>query len=603
MNGAKTKETIIYVVIIGILINFSLFATKVIIDTSNVLAKVFYNQNTISITSGDSKENQLGEFGEIKLSEAIISKVDPQVIITRADDVNSIPIRTANETVEETDENGITYTENSMDVGNFIIVVILCVIINIIGIMVFASCAFVFVVRVVGLWLAMIVVPFAFFSYTVPELQSIEMVGWKHWWPDTLKMAFMAPIFAFFMYIIVGFADKGLGVIESSIRGEKMGLGLVITILIPFIFLMVLLNEAKKITKTLSGTVGKMATEYASKIGKAAMGAGSLVAGGAMGLGAGVLRNTVGSLGNNIANNEKLKANEAKGGFKGFVAKNLRNIGSSAATGSMDVRGIKIGGKQLSQIGIGGKNLESLGFKPGKAKDTSFSKKKEEKIQKRTKRMKELEVGENSTQKQKLNSEKNNKKKLENLMFEDIEKIDREIKLAEEKRDNASKVDGAGSKSVIDADRELNNLKRRKKAMREGVNYDGDEFEREVEKTRMVEGKTLGPDGKPVMVEEKYKETVIEKKILTEEEMVKMGYNYGEKYKIEEKSLKELEDSIRSLDNSIRKENNNRREDYAENITNDVTQVVNFITTGHTQAKAEQEAANKIISNIEESKK
>jgi len=271
LQGAKTKDMIINVVIIGLLINFSLFATQVIIDASNILARVFYNPQTIVIgTQKDADGNtisELGDFKEIKLSEAIVSKVDPQDLIINSQKVNEIPVKEIlGGDVPETTGKGIT-------VGSFILIIFLSTAVNVVGIIAFLSCAIIFISRVIGLWLAMILAPLAFFSYTIPALQDMKMIGWKRWWPETLKLAFLAPVFAFFMYLIVGFMDKGLGVFEAS---TKTGLSFVVAIVVPFVFIMILLMKAKDIAKDMSGEMGQSITKGISAVGGVALGGAAL---------------------------------------------------------------------------------------------------------------------------------------------------------------------------------------------------------------------------------------------------------------------------------------------------------------------------------------
>ena len=50
LNVTDNKRLVGAVIIVALIINFSLFTTKVVIDTSNILAKVFYN----NITSKDA---------------------------------------------------------------------------------------------------------------------------------------------------------------------------------------------------------------------------------------------------------------------------------------------------------------------------------------------------------------------------------------------------------------------------------------------------------------------------------------------------------------------------------------------------------------------
>lgn len=289
LSGVKTKEMIINVVIIGLLINFSLFTTQVVIDASNILARVFYNQKTIitGTIQKDAKGNplpvtsELGAFGEIKLSEAIVSKVDPQELLIRSAEISRIPPRAGLDT-GDTDKVG------EISISSFILVVFLSTAVNVVGIIAFASSAFIFISRVLGLWLAMIFAPLAFFSYIVPSLQDIKMVGWKKWWPDLIKMAFLAPVFAFFMYLIVGFMSKGLGVMSAELAKAQGGLNFVIAIVVPFAFIMVLLMKAKSVAVDMSGTIGQSITNGIAAVGGVALGGAAL---GAAALG----RSTIGS--------------------------------------------------------------------------------------------------------------------------------------------------------------------------------------------------------------------------------------------------------------------------------------------------------------------
>ncbi|MFA6514713.1 MAG: hypothetical protein WCT42_00405 [Candidatus Paceibacterota bacterium] len=266
LHSVKTKEMIINVVIIGLLINFSLFATQVIVDASNILTRVFYNSETIKIVEknadGTIKEPVPGSY--IKLSEAIVSKVNPQELVLRAGTVGYIQDKGGLSTPPEAGKIGL---------GTLILVILLATAVNIVGIIVFVSVSLIFVTRVIGLWLAMIFSPFVFFSYTVPSLQDMEMVGWKKWWPETLKLAFLAPVFMFFMYLIVKFLNLKLDIINTT---GKSGPDFVVSILLPFAFIMILLWKAKDIAKDMSGKMGQTITNGIAAAGGIALGGAAL---------------------------------------------------------------------------------------------------------------------------------------------------------------------------------------------------------------------------------------------------------------------------------------------------------------------------------------
>jgi hypothetical protein len=298
LGASKTKEMIVNVVIIGLLINFSLFATRVIIDASNILARVFYNSNTIKITSvekgGDTSNivAKADETGVLPLSAALVNKVDPQSLIINAKAVGDIPDKAG-----KVNASGITAL-------NFIVITLLASAVNIVGLIVFLSVGLIFVARVVGLWFAMIVVPFTFFSYTVPAMQDLDMVGWKKWWPETLKLAFLAPVFIFFLYLILQFLEKGLNMVDAVGRS---GLDLVVSVVVPFAFIMVLLWKAKDIAKTMSGKMGQSITNGVKAVGGLALGGAAL--GGAF-LGRKVIGGALAGASNTKGAQERLKFND-----------------------------------------------------------------------------------------------------------------------------------------------------------------------------------------------------------------------------------------------------------------------------------------------------
>lgn len=274
--GHGEKGTIIAVIIIGLLINFSLFTTKVLIDSSNILARLFYGSETIKLTV-DKKGGQVQHggvnlydtnSGVLPLSAAIVGQIEPQALIIRASEIS------VTDDAQGNSANGTQGTKggSALGVGAFFLVTLLATIINVIGTFVFLSVGLIFVARVIGLWLAMIFVPFAFLSYTVPSMQSIKNIGWKNWWSDTLGMCFLAPIFMFFLYLILVFLQKGFASIIDAEKGPNM----VLNIIIPFAFIMIMLMMAKKLAKDYSGSMGQTITGGVAALGGLALGGAAL---------------------------------------------------------------------------------------------------------------------------------------------------------------------------------------------------------------------------------------------------------------------------------------------------------------------------------------
>lgn len=341
LNVTDNKKLVGTVIIIALIINFSLFTTKVVIDASNILAKVFYN----NITSEDAttKDDATGASGQKSISVGLINKYDPQNLMNN-------------------DEK--KYDESR---GMFIFYTILLVAITLYTAYIFFSIALLFVARVVSLWLAMIFSPIAFASYTVPF--EIPGFGHKEWWKNLLDNAMLAPIFIFILYIIVLFAGFLKTITDKSDS--------VMTVMVPFIILVVLLQQAKK-----------LAIKYSGEMGAAIMSAGKMVGGLALGAatgGAALLGSkTIGAKALSVANNDELRR-KAAAGDRG--AQRKLAIANTLAKSSFDFRQTgagkgfgKISGMDMSK-GLGIKATSTEQLKGGaKAKFERKVEKEEEKM-------------------------------------------------------------------------------------------------------------------------------------------------------------------------------------------------------------------------------
>ncbi len=235
--GAHTKKMISTIVIVAILINFSLFFTQVIIDGSNILAKVFYNN--IESKDKDGKILDGGAGGQKSITVAIVSAFQPQNTMDRTDTVN------------------------------FFIVMLIFTILQCYMIFIFISVAMLFVARVAGLWIAMIFAPLAFASYTLPF--DIPGFGHKKWWDDLLKQAFMAPIFIFMLYIIL-LLSKTFDLIKYDIANSTDKIDHLMTIIIPALIIFVLLQQAKSLAVKYSGEIGAAMSKAGAMVGGLALG-------------------------------------------------------------------------------------------------------------------------------------------------------------------------------------------------------------------------------------------------------------------------------------------------------------------------------------------
>lgn len=272
--GHGEKGTIVKVIVIGLLINFSLFTTQIVIDSSNILARLFYNSDSINIIvkngqnsdgNGSVSSYVYGQNGQLPLSAALVDKVDPQSIIIEAKKIN---IET-NDNLANPNAQDANQGNQGIGVGAFILIVFITTIINILGFFVFLSVALVFVGRVVGLWFSMIFVPLAFFSYAAPNLPGgLKRFGWSGWWSELLGTAFIAPVFMFMLYLIILFLSKGfMGLFDNDAQGAEF----ILQTIIPFVVIMILLWQAKSVADEMSKGVASSVTTGLKVAGGAAV--------------------------------------------------------------------------------------------------------------------------------------------------------------------------------------------------------------------------------------------------------------------------------------------------------------------------------------------
>jgi hypothetical protein len=210
--------------------------------------------------------------------------------------------------------------------------------------------------------------------------------------------------------------------------------------------------KAKDIAISMSGQAGKFVSDMGNKIAGTTIG---LATGGA----AMAMRGTVGAMGARMARSETLTNMENKGGFQGFLGRNLRNAGLKVGEKSFDFRNTSIWKTTIDKgLGLGEstkKPFESQS-KPG----VGFLGNQEEKVKKVEKRQADLD---------KLKPKTENEKKREVLDKQQAElevKISPVLEQAEKERDEAKEnyVDekekrDEAYKKLTDAEKELKQAK------------------------------------------------------------------------------------------------------------------------------------------------
>lgn len=272
-DDGKTKSTLVKTILVSLVINFSLFFTFIVIDSSNLLARVFYNRieadGAYQTHQQDTSRNQAANNAQTKITQLAseLTKGQPSVSLAIASKINPQKI----------------ITQSGAD--NFILgfaILTSAGILNILMIYVFGSLALLFLGRSLGLMISGIIAPLAFASITVPFLSSQKYIGFGNWIKEMIALAFMAPVFMFFMYLIVTFLGN-----EGALRSltANNNTGVLATIMQTYIFFMIiggLILLAKKVTTSMAGELGSMAAKGVAGVTTAlATGAAIAATGGA----------------------------------------------------------------------------------------------------------------------------------------------------------------------------------------------------------------------------------------------------------------------------------------------------------------------------------
>lgn len=315
MGGVQLKRAVASVIIVGLLINFSLFVTRVVIDGSNILASGLYSKITaVSSTSSTFGTYSIGGVDVKSVSARIVAAFNPQKMLT---------------------DELVTSWRNSPDSGgtsSFFFVFVFAAILNLVATYLFLKAALLLVGRVVMFVFLMISSPLAFVASALPAGGG----GFsKKWWSSLIDQALVAPVFFLFLYVITTVYSSSL--IAGILSGPANNgfIPFLVNMALHFIVIIVALFIAIKITTGLAGEAGS----YATKIG------GAVVGGAVLG-GAGYLaRSTIGAGATRMAESNRFKEFAANNPMVGRWSKAGLDKVSGASFDLRNVKGIDDLGK------------------------------------------------------------------------------------------------------------------------------------------------------------------------------------------------------------------------------------------------------------------
>ncbi len=317
VGAGNVGRNIAWIVIIALIINFSLFFSKVVIDASNVISLGFqraissagsYTLNNANTPGQPVPQGTPGSFSGISGGYMRMLGIHSFWGPTTANISGGVEILT-------------------IGILSAIFVLIASVILLIMSVM--------FAARFVILIFVMILSPIAFVAYIIPGMNG----RFNEWWNALINQSFFAPVFFGLTWVVFKIGSKAnfLNSTEGSganwvdiVSTPGAVMGLVINYVIVIGFSIFALTASKKMASSLS--------QFASVSGVI----GGAVGGATLGTAGAFGRQTLGRLGTRVAQSSTLRDTAARGGVSGFIAKQTLKTGAAAGGATYDARGSKL---------------------------------------------------------------------------------------------------------------------------------------------------------------------------------------------------------------------------------------------------------------------
>ena len=321
------KRMIKNVIMVALFINFSLFATRLVIDTSNILAVGMYNNIKTSVAAGAKDEATKLKAEKNSVSMAFMSPIwATSFFYTKQTEEEKSGLSSFLGTIDAF-ANREVRTIVATFIGSIFFLVISFV---------FFAAAFMFVTRFIILIFLMVLSPVAFGSLAFPGLSH----WWGQWFDKLIKHSFFAPLFLFMMYFVAYFLNN------NDVKDADANFGVMLNIIIAVGLMLMALILSNKFSIAGSNMARNLA--------------GSAT----IGLSAWAGRRVVGRAGSVVAESKYVRELIASdSGLSKFAGRRLKSVGDFASKGTFDLRGAP-GAGDVAKFG-GGMGSISKGAKGG----------------------------------------------------------------------------------------------------------------------------------------------------------------------------------------------------------------------------------------------
>lgn len=357
----KAKKIVVPVIIAALLINFSLYFTKLIIDASNVVTISFYNSLA---QAGAGALTVAGHKFDLGFSGAFMRQLNLTSLFATDNIADSIAAAGANP-------------------GPYITTMVGGSLFMLVATFVFLAIGVLFLIRYLVFILLLVISPIGYMASVIPGLKSTA----DKYWHTLLGQAYFAPLFMIMSWITLTLTNGLLNTtINSNIQGPvlpgmpspQVSLGAAfaspsassIGIIVNFCLIIGMLILTIIVSKTQATKGGIVTNDMINK--------GTGLLGGAMfGGAAKFARGTIGARANTMANDDNLKERAKNSWF----AKQQLNASKYVAGSSLDIRRSAVGEAIQKQTGTDfgkGSLFNEKAGKGGYAQTIKDKEKKEE---------------------------------------------------------------------------------------------------------------------------------------------------------------------------------------------------------------------------------
>lgn len=312
IEGYNTKTLLARLIIVALFINFSLFFTQVVIDSSNLISLQFYNNIR---ASGTISEQYMNAF---KLTTLYNTNgvFDPQILV-----------------------KGLTFYQI------FLVSILGSVVFLVVAFALLAG-AFLLISRFVMLVFLMILAPLAFVGMVLPSLSKHA----SKWLSMLMSYAFFAPTYMILTWFVLKVINSpsyklSIGLQDGVTSFSKIGAGGAtaidsISIIFNFIVIIVFIIASILISNYMGIKGSKTVMKWGGSLTKWGRG---MVGGATFGMGGRIMRNTVGRGASKMADSAGLKSFAAKKGIAGFAGRAAFRATRGVAGSSFDARDTSAG--------------------------------------------------------------------------------------------------------------------------------------------------------------------------------------------------------------------------------------------------------------------